>query len=309
MRAVILGGTGAVGGATAARLRSAGWDVDVTGRDVASVPAELIAAGVRFHTIDRADVRGVGALVGTGVDLLVDAVAYCAADVRGLLPVMADAASCVVISSRAVYVDDEGRHINGEVPPRFALPLLETNPTVAPAPDDVDPFSREGYAPGKVAVERVGLDSGLPVTVIRPSKVHGRWARNARTRPFVERMLAGDRVIPLPHAEAVDHLTAAVNTAALIDVVAHSPGRRILNSADPDTPPAGDIVRSIASRLGWNGTLEVVHTEDGMNPWSAANPIVLDMTAAAQLGYVPRGSALELLSDEVDWVADLERGR
>ncbi|KRA25208.1 nucleoside-diphosphate sugar epimerase [Microbacterium sp. Root61] len=306
MRAVILGGTGAIGGATAMRLRSAGWDVDVTGRDVASVPAELIAAGVRFHTIERADVLGIGGLAGTGVDLLVDAVSYCGSDVRRLLPVMADAASCVVISSRAVYVDDEGRHINGEEPPRFAVPLPETNPTVAPA-TDVDPFSREGYAPGKVAVERAALDSGLPVTVIRPSKVHGRWARNARTRPFVERMLAGDRVIPLPHAEAVDHLTAAVNTAALIEVVAHSPGRRILNSADPDAPPAGDIVRSIASRLGWNGTLEVVHAEDGMNPWSAANPIVLDMTAAAQLGYVPQGSALELLSDEVDWVAAVLR--
>lgn len=37
MRAVILGGTGAIGGAVAARLAAAGWAVDVTGRDALDV--------------------------------------------------------------------------------------------------------------------------------------------------------------------------------------------------------------------------------------------------------------------------------
>jgi nucleoside-diphosphate-sugar epimerase len=42
-----------------------------------------------------------------------------------------------------------------------------------PAGEDVNPYRREGYAPCKGAAERAALDSGLPVTVIRPSKIHG----------------------------------------------------------------------------------------------------------------------------------------
>lgn len=307
MRAIVLGGTGAIGGATALRLAAGGWDVDVTGRDATRVPAELVAAGVRFHGVDRGDVGATERLVGAGADLLVDLVAYSAADVAGLLPVMGDVGSAVLVSSRAVYTDGEGRHINGAEPPRFAGPLREDGPTVPPAGEGVDPFSREGYAPSKVAAERTALDSGLPVTVIRPSKVHGRWARNARTRPLVERMLRGERSIPLARrGSSVDHLTAAANTAALIEVVAHAPGARVLNSADPDTPTAAEIVTAIALELGWDGELELLDAgaTGGEHPWLVAHPVVLDTTAAARLGYRASGSAVDLLREEVRWVAD-----
>lgn len=161
-------------------LSRAGWDVDVTGRDPSRMPSELSEIGVRFHQLERSDTRGVERLVGNGADLLVDLVAYTAADVRALLPAMASVESLVLVSSRAVYVDGSGRHINGDDPPQFAGPLREDGPTLPPASDHTDPFTREGYAACKVAAELAALDSGLPVTVIRPSKVHGRWARNAR---------------------------------------------------------------------------------------------------------------------------------
>lgn len=48
------------------------------------------------------------------------------------------------------------------------------------APGSTDPDSRAGYGANKVAAEHVLLDSGLPVTVLRPSKVHGEGARNPR---------------------------------------------------------------------------------------------------------------------------------
>lgn len=197
MRAVILGGTGAIGGATASLLAAQGWAVDVTGRNPASMPPELIMAGVQFHSIERNDVSAIEHLVGEGVDLLVDLPAYRAADVRALIPVMRCARSSVLISARAVYVDSDGNHINSEVAPQFPLPIVESTPTVPPAADDVDPFSREGYAPAKVAAELTALDSGLPITIIRPSKVHGRWARNARTRHVVDAMLGGQQIIEL----------------------------------------------------------------------------------------------------------------
>ncbi len=302
MRAILLGGTGAIGGATAMLLAQAGWDVDVTGRDSSRMPGELSESGVRFHQLERSDTSGVEGLVGAGADLLVDLVAYNAPDVRALLPAMASVESLVLVSSRAVYVDDSGRHVNGDDPPQFTGPLGEDRPTLAPAADDVDPFTREGYAPCKVAAELAALDSGLPVTVIRPSKVHGRWARNARTAGIVARMLRGDRTIELAGADTIDHLTAARNAAALIETVAARPGRRILNAADPDTPTAEEIVGAIAVELAWGGTIERVPTgtDRGRHPWQTR--MTLDSTAARELGVQPAGSGLGLLAEEVQWV-------
>jgi len=307
MRVVVLGGTGALGGAVAARLAARGWAVDVTGRDPSSMPAELRESGVRFHAVDRANTAAIGRLVGGGADLLVDTLAYRGGDVYSLLPIMASVSGTVVVSGRAVYVDAAGNHLNSDEPPRFPVPISEDNPTLAPAGDDVDPFTREGYGPGKVAVEHAALDSGLPVTVVRPSKVHGRWARNARTRMFVEAMAAHAPSIELADRGAsIDHLTAAANTAALIEVVAGRPGARILNSADPDTPTAAEIVRAIGDRIGWDGRIDLVDApedpERGHHPWRSAHPIVLDTTAATKLGYTPAGTGLELLHEEIDWV-------
>lgn len=82
MRAIVLGGTGVIGGATAARLAAAGWVVDVTGRSAASMPPELEGAGVRFHPIERGDTRAIERLMGDGAELLVDFFAYHGADAR-----------------------------------------------------------------------------------------------------------------------------------------------------------------------------------------------------------------------------------
>lgn len=301
MRAILLGGTGAIGGATATLLSQSGWDVHVTGRNPSAMPAELTAGGVRFHRLERQDHRGVERLVGGGADLLVDLVAYTAKDVRSLLPSLSSVSNTVLISSRAVYVDHCGRDINGDIPPRFDDPIREDCPTVAPATEETDPFTREGYAPCKVAAELAGLDSGLPVTVIRASKVHGRWARNARTRGIVEQMLQGVPALELAAAETIDHLTAATNAAALISTIANQPGRRILNAADPDTPTAEEIVRMIATALAWNGKINHVPngSDRGLHPWST--PMTLDVTAASGLGYRPCGSALQLIYEEIAW--------
>ncbi|MFT2690143.1 NAD-dependent epimerase/dehydratase family protein [Clavibacter zhangzhiyongii] len=233
--------------------------------------------------------------------------AFTAAEVEALRPAMRASGSVVVASSRAVYVDARDRHVNGDEPPRFPVPIPESTPTLPPAPPGTDPFTREGYAPSKVAVERAALDGGLPVTVIRPSKVHGRWARNARTRDLVERMLAGAPTIELADRGAsVDHLTAAANAAALIARVADAPGARILNAADPDALTAAEIVAVIADELGWRGRIVPLEpgAEGGAHPWAAPHPIVLDTRAAVALGYAPVGTGAELLRAEVAWIRD-----
>ena len=314
-RAVIIGGTGAIGRAAARRLLATGWSVELTGRDPARMPRDIAAAGGRFIPADRQDAGRLRAAFGDGADLLVDCACFTAEDAAGLLPLARDTASTVLISSKAVYVDAAGRHSNSPVKPDFGGPVREDQPTVAPGYGDYR--SAEGYPAGKVAAEQVLLDSGVPVTVLRPSKIHGPGSRQPREWVFVKRVLDRRPVLFLAHRGAgVDHPTAAANIAALIDLAAARPGRRILNAADPDAPSALEISRIIGRHLGH--TWDEVLLDDqqarpgqaapgqpapgqpapgqpapgqpalGRDPWDRPHPVVLDMTAAAGLRIHPR---------------------
>jgi nucleoside-diphosphate-sugar epimerase len=310
-RALILGGTGAIGLATARRLLAAGWQVDLTGREPAHLPADVAAAGATFVAADRADPDELRAALGGGADLLVDCICYTARDATGLLPLARDAGSTVMISSRAVYVDDAGNHTNSATAAHFAGPIRETQPTMAPG--DGDHRSREGYGANKVAAEQVLLDSGVPVTVIRPSKVHGAGASRPREWIFVKRALDRRPAVFLARRGAgVDHPSAAANLAALVEAVAAAPGRRILNGADPDAPSALEISRTIARQLGHvRDEVLLDDTADaalGRHPWDVAYPIVLDTTAAVALGYRPVGDYAATVADEVAWLVSAARG-
>ena len=302
-RALIIGGTGLVGRAAARRLLDAGWSVEVTGRDASHFPSAIAEA--TFTAADRDDTSALRRALGGGVDLLVDCVCYTAAQARSLLPLMADVGSSVMISSKAVYVDDHGNHTNSPVPPHFDGPVAETQPTMTAGDGDFQ--TREGYGANKVAAENVLLDSGARVTVLRPSKIHGAGGLRPREWVFVKRVLDRRAAVFLADRGAgVDHTTAAVNLAALIEAAAAQPGRRILNSADPDAPSALEISRAIAHALGHTWT-EVLLGETGgdalgTHPWEARYPIVLDMTAAAMIGYVPVGDYATTVADEVDWL-------
>jgi nucleoside-diphosphate-sugar epimerase len=311
MRAVVLGGTGLVGRAVALRLVREGWRVDVTGRDPANMPDELAAAGVAFVRAESREAAQVAAAFGAGADLLVDCVAYTADDARRLLPFARNATSTVMISSKAVYADTAGNHSNSDVAPRFDGPITEAQATVAPL--DIDYHSREGYGANKVAAEQVLLESGLPVSILRPSKIHGRGAAPAREWFFVKRVLDRRRAVVLAHRGAgVDHTTAAANIAALVQVVAARPGRRILNCADPDAPSGLEIARTIARILDHDWE-EVLLPGDaagnvGLYPWDRPHPLVLDLSAATALGYTPVGDYAATVRDMVDWLVEAARG-
>src|SRR5438876_5062351 len=103
-RALVIGGTGAIGRAVSRRLLAAGWRVDVTGRNPDHFPRDLADKGARFSTADRGDSHQLTMAVGDSADLLVDCVCFTAADARRLLPVIGAVGSTVVISSKAVYV-------------------------------------------------------------------------------------------------------------------------------------------------------------------------------------------------------------
>jgi len=221
------------------------------------------------------------------------------------------AGSTVMISSKAVYVDADGNHSNSDPKPHFDGPVRETQPTMAPGGGDY--MTREGYGANKVAAEQVLLDSGAPVTVLRPSKIHGPGSRQPREWFFVKRVLDERPVVFLANRGAgVDHTTAAANIAALIEVAAGSPGARVLNSADPDAPSALEISRAIAGHLGhsWEEVLLDDAHDDGVGrtPWDAPHPIVLDTSAALALGYVPAGDYAATVGETVDWLVTASRG-
>jgi nucleoside-diphosphate-sugar epimerase len=302
-RALVLGGTGQVGLATARRLLATGWDVDVTGRN----PPRVNFGEARFLHSDRSNADDLRAAVGDGADLLVDNVCYTAAQAELLLPLLGSVGSTVMLSSKAVYVDTNGNHSNSDVAPAFGGPIAETQPTLAPG--DMPYDSREGYGANKVAAERVFLDSGHPVTVIRPSKVHGPGTARPREWMFVKRALDRRPVVFLAHrGEGSDHPTAAANIAALIEVAAARPGTRILNCADPDTPNGLEISRTVARLLGHEPEEILLdglpEGNVGRHAWDLAHPIVLDMTAAAELGYEPAGDYATTVAEEVAWLAE-----
>jgi nucleoside-diphosphate-sugar epimerase len=299
-RALVLGGTGQVGTAVARRLCAAGWDVDLTGRNRPRVDVE----GARFLRSDRSDPGDLRTAIGDGADLLVDNVCYTAEQARLLLPFLDRGGSTVMLSSKAVYVDALGNHSNSDVRPDYGGPIKETQPTLPPG--DMPYDSREGYGPNKVAAEHVLLDSGRPVTIIRPSKVHGEGAENPREWFFVKRVLDRRPAVLLAHrGEGVDHPTAAANIAALVEVAGAKPAARILNCADPDTPNGLEISRAIARHLGheWEEVL-VDGDEVGRHPWDAVPPVVLDMAAATALGYTPAGDYAETVAAELDWLVE-----
>ncbi len=246
-----------------------------------------------------------------GCDLLVDCLCFTAHDAESLVELAAGAGSTVMISTKAVYVDDAGNNVNSPTPPRFPNPLAESQPVMSPGIGD--PMIGEGYGSHKVAAEQTVLDGGPAVTVIRPSKIHGKGGTQPREWVFVKRCL--DRrpaVVLADGGQSVDHTTAAANLAALVETVADNPGNRILNSADPDAPTVLDISRAVAGHLGHRFEEYLLDTTDeadadpplGLHPWMAANPIVLDTGAATALGYKPVGDYTETVAEAVEWLVE-----
>lgn len=306
--AIILGGTGLLGRATALRLATSGWDVSVTGRDPERMPVGLADAGVRHVRSDRRDAAALAETLAAGADLLVDALCFTADDARMLLPHLHGIGSTAMFSSKAVYVDADGRHINSDERPRFGGPVQEDTDTLAPAWDG-HYQSREGYGRNKVAAERVLLESGHPVTVLRASKVHGVGAAFPREWHFVRRVLDGRGAVLLAHGgRGYDHPTAAVNAAALVETVAGHPGARILNTADPDVPTGRDIARIVAETLGhfWEEVL-VEGDEQGWYPWDVVPGIELDLSAATALGHRSVGDYAETVRPAIEWAASFGR--
>ena len=170
--------------------------------------------------------------------------------------------------------------------PELPDPIPETHSTVDPGPAT--------YSTRKVALERCLLqDAAVPVTVLRPCAIHGRYSRHPKEWWVVKRVLDGRPVIPLAYGGSSRfQTTAAANIAAVILAAIDAPGNHVLNVADPDTPTVAEIAAAITRHLGYAG--RIVSFDDpsyppliGRTPWSLPKPFVVDTSAVHALGYSP----------------------
>jgi nucleoside-diphosphate-sugar epimerase len=265
--------------------------------------------------IDRADTVALEAAVGSGVDVLVDCVAFESEHAHQLLSLAPKVGSLIVVSTGSVYVDAEGRTLDeardeAELPV-YPVPIGERQPTVQPGD--------ETYSTKKAAIERILLEQDrVRATVVRPFAIHGPYGTSSREWHFVKRALDGRRVVLLAGRGAGRFQTTSVdNLAELIRRVAERPRTAAFNCGDPDSPTVLEISRAIAAALEhewaellfdrpepWRRGVASV----GDTPWSADHPIVADMTAAEiDLGYRPVTSYRKAVRTTCEWLVAASR--
>jgi nucleoside-diphosphate-sugar epimerase len=291
--ALIVGGSGQIGSATARRLVDDGWRITLAQRHAAAAPH-----GCEVIQLDRETPGALAAAVGRGVDAVIDTVAFDAGHARQLIEVQQDVGAFVVVSSASVYRDAQGRTIDEAREtgfPVFPEPIPEDHPTVEPGP--------QTYSTRKVALERTLLDGArTPVTIVRPGAIHGAASTHPREWFFVKRILDGRRRAPLAWNGANRfHTSATANIAELIRTVLGRPATRVLHAADPEAPTVSAIGAAIAGAMG--AELDLAPFEGppqkgvGAHPWGAAHPIVLDMRRAEALGYRAVGGYADLVGE------------
>jgi nucleoside-diphosphate-sugar epimerase len=282
--ALIVGGSGQIGLATAAALAADGWRVICAHRGAANVAAP----GAESLVLDREAPGALARAVGGGVDALIDTIAYDETHARQLLDLEAGVGAMVVISSGSVYRDAAGRTLDEAAEggfPRLPVPIAESQPTVAPGPAT--------YSTRKAALEQALLqEARTPVTILRPGAIHGPGSRHPREWFFARRALDRRPAVPLAWGgRSRFHTSATANIAELIRVVLTAPATQVLHAADPDPPDVSAIGAAVAEAYGHAWRLAAFEGPPqgpvGDSPWCIPRPIVLDMAAAHALGYRP----------------------
>ena len=302
--ALLVGGSGQVGSATARALLAAGASVTIAHRGSRALPADLVGH-VAELTLDRGDADALAA-AARGHDLVLDCVAFTPADVAPYSAIAGDVGSLVVVSTASVYLGANGTWMDAATGdddfPRLAVPVTENDPIVT--------AEVEGYSPQKAAMERALLAvEGLPVTILRPGAIHGPGSPALREWYFIKRALDGRRRVPLiDRGESRFATSATTVIAELVRLAAEIPGRRVLNAVDEPTPTVLEIGQAVFAHLGHSAEFDLLprgaggpESSVGQTPWSVPVPVVLSMQAAReQLGYEPRSSHRTTIGPAID---------
>lgn len=301
--AFVLGGTGLIGRALVPQLLDRGYDVTVGSRTPAPLPQ-----GAGHVIVDRNRDPRLDAIDGD-FEVFIDIVAFERRHAEQLSVLAGRVGSLVVISSAAVYADEEGRPLLGSEVEDAGL-IDESRPVV-PAVDD-----GSDYAGGKVAVETQLLDSQPgPVTILRPGAIFGPGDRASREWHFVKRALDDRRAVVLAYGgDGIFHPVSSANVASMVVSAAENPGTGIVNCGDPDPRSVREICEAITNVMkhSWN-----IHTIDGPpeghvgdTPWSTSHSFVLDLTVARdELGFTGDMVYDVAIEETCQWLVDATRDR
>jgi nucleoside-diphosphate-sugar epimerase len=249
--------------------------------------------------------------VANGFDVVVDVIPYEAAHAEQLLEL--DAGALIAISSASVYADAQGRTLDEAQGvddfPEFPVPIPETQSTVEPGDDT--------YSTKKAKLEHILLENGrVPAAIVRPCAIYGEGDRMGREWFFVKRALDRRPYVVLTNRGAGQfHTTASENIGELVRLVAAQPRTGAFNCGDPDPPTVLEIARAVGEATGHR--FEEVLLEEpagrgevGQTPWSAAKPLLVDMSKAEQeLGYRAATTWADALPRQVRWLTEVTRGR
>lgn len=303
--ALIVGGSGQIGTATARRLLSLGWQVSIAHRGTRALAPDLDGA-VATLVIDRGDADALF-VAARGHDLVLDCVAFGPLDAQVYRSLVGEIASLVVISTASVYLGRNGTWMDiATGPDDFPLldvPVTELHPTVTD--------ERDGYSTQKAALERALLDiDGLPATVLRPGAIHGPESPALREWYFIKRALDDRRRVPLTDmGESRFATTSTAVIAELVRLAAEQPAARVLNAADEPSATALEIGQAVFAHLGHEAEFDLLPRELagdlGEHPWAVAHPVVLSMQAAHdELGYVSVGSHRSTIPAAIEWMLE-----
>lgn len=250
-----------------------------------TLPFNLGLDRIVHQVADRRKNKEFLGLFKEGADLVVDLIAYTKDDAKQLLSIQKNTDMLAVLSSSSVYVDDQGRSldeasINGF--PEFTIPIKETNRTVEPG--------TETYSANKAAMERTLLESSdIPVKILRPGAIYGKYSHHAREWWFVKRMLDKREKIPLAYGgESRFHTTSASNIANVLLTSLANPGNMVINVADKEALTVLAMGKIIATQLNYGGefiTLSEKYSKPfvGFTPWSVPRPFVLETSVSENL--------------------------
>ena len=313
--AFLLGGTGQIGRAAAARFLAAGWEVVLASHGERPIAEEL--QQLHHVELDREEAGALRRALGKGADVLVDIVAFEQAHAEQLLSVRDLVRSLIVISTGSVYVDRQGRSLDEATKedefPDHPRPIPEAQPTVPPGDAT--------YSTKKVAIEQALLaQDRTPVTIVRPWAIHGAGGTLSREWYFVKRALDGRRFVLLgDRGRGRFHTTSAENLAELIVLAAQRPRTAVFNCGDPDPPRVLDIARAIGKAMDHDWTEVLFEWAEpwergveriGDTPWSGLKPLVADMTLAEiELGYRPVTTYPDAVRATCEWLVAATSGR
>lgn len=303
--AFILGGTGQIGFATAAKLLSNGWRVTLGSRGRRAVPGHLQERGLTAIELDRSVSGGLQTAIKDGCDLLIDTIAFNATHARQLLRVQDGIGQIIAISSASVYRDECGRTLDEAKQGGFPdLPesMTEEQPTVEPG--------SATYSMRKVAMERVLLDGRAAAAIIRPCAIHGPYSAHPREWWFIKRLRDGRDTIPLSYRGLSQFQTsAAADVAELISALAEARASGIYNVAGSDSPTVMEIGQAIFSACGIDARLLPIDTPAystrvGATPWSVPKPFTIAVGKARSIGYKPVGDYRATVAETCAWLMD-----